>query len=189
MNTSRWILVLVLGAVVLTQFNNCGSVSSPETGLTETLSISCDEDCVTATADNLESKPNLVDGAEYKVAADVIEFNIAGECNEGGFPLNTIRWELQRNGVSVRNSGMLGMVSGNPTATAHSRCVNGRFLIYVNLNAIAEDPINRSGLKVNAQGARSSYELLIEITGQRSNTSREERNNIRGRSRVVLSAI
>ncbi len=120
-------------------------------------------------------------------AGGLTEFNIGGDCNEGGFPSNIIRWELMLNGVIVRHSGMLGMAGPVPV---HSRCINGRFLLYLNLGPISEDPVDRSGLKTGVSTNRGSYDMYIEIYGLRSaNDPMAVRNTIKGRSRLSLSAI
>ena len=69
-----------------------------------------------------------------------------------------------------------------------SRCVNGRFLLYINLRAITEDNVNRTGLSTGA--TRAPYDLYIEIYGQDSSTdTTPERNPTKGRMRVSLLPI
>jgi hypothetical protein len=89
------------------------------------------------------------------------------------------------NGVKRRDSGMTGMAGANPV---DSRCVNGRFLLYVNLRAITEDNMNRTGL-LNGT-TRVPYDLYIEIYGMDSPTdSAPKRNTTKGRTRVSLLPI
>ena len=120
----------------------------------------------------------------YTVPAGLTEFNLGGDCNEGGYPYNFIRWELKLNGATVRTSGMTGMAA---SGTVDSRCVNGRYLLYVNLNSIAQDPVNRTGLNTSS-GTRAAYDLYIEIYGMDStNDPAPKRNMVKGRARVSLS--
>lgn len=174
---------------MMTQFNNCGNYAEVAGANASSSSILCDEDCVTPVVENLSLKANMRgQGTEFQVPIAMSEFNIGGDCNEAGYvAYNSIRWELQLNGVTVRNSGMAGLVSGGP---AHSKCVNGRFLVYVNLASIPEDPVNRGGLRyINGNNARAAYDLYIEIYGQETATSAPVRNIQKGRSRISLLAI
>jgi hypothetical protein len=176
---------------MLTQFNNCGTYDNPGTDGMDLYSISCsDSTCINSSIDYLSVKANLPSGtSEQGIQTGLAEFNMGGDCNEGGFPLNTVRWELFLNGRKVRDSSMLGMLLSNPTMNVNSRCINGRFLIYVNLSAIAEDPVNRSGLLIGSGTTRSAYELYIEVYGQKSPTEAPQRNPLRARSRIALLAI
>jgi hypothetical protein len=82
---------------------------------------------------------------------------------------------------------MLGMAGNVPV---HSRCVNGRFLLYINMSSIPEDPVNRSGLMTGVGTNRASYNLYIEIYGQRiPNDPAPVRNPGKGRYTLSLSAI
>ncbi len=185
--TLRWLTFAFVSLVMMTQYTNCGTYSDNSTFSVTGSSVECvDDDCITPTVDNLSLKVNLGGGTEYSVPANLSEFNLGGDCNEGGFPFNTIRWELYLNNVKVRDSGMLGIAGGNKTA--HSQCINGRFLLYVNLNPIAEDNVNRTGLS-NGTSGRSPYDLWIEIYGQETQNGPAKRNTLKGRVRVSLIAI
>lgn len=171
--------------VVITQFNNCGAAGNPATFALSASSIACtDVGCVTPTTENLKVVANL-NGGQFPVPANLTEFNIGGDCNEGGFPYNTIRWELiDSSGVTRRTSAMTGMAGNQPV---DSQCVNGRFLIYVNLGAITEDPVNRTGLMNGS--VRTSYSLRITIYGQSTPGGAFVPNPAQGSTTVTLQAI
>ncbi|MGE3683156.1 MAG: hypothetical protein AB7G93_15645 [Bdellovibrionales bacterium] len=184
--TITFVVIMVISVAVMTPFTNCGKYADPMTFSSSSQITECDEDCIQPTTANLSVKAHLKDSSnEFKVTADLIEWNLGGDCNEGGFPHNTIRWELMLNGVKVRDSGMLG-IAGNQSA--HSRCVNGRFLLYINMAAINEDNVDRTGLATGA-GARASYDLYIEIFGQERASGQGHRNSSKGRTRVTLIPI
>lgn len=164
-HTRGWKLVaaFALLGVLLTQFNNCGGYQG--SAATDDASL----DAVTCTTNNcivpdqsiMAVTPHLASSGDEGITAALSEFNIGGDCNEGGYPYNTIRWELVLNGAVVRTSDM--PVAGG--APANSKCINGRFLIYVNLAALTSgDTVNRTGL---ANGStRSGYDLYIYLYGQ-----------------------
>jgi hypothetical protein len=182
--------VIGLLSLVLVGYTNCSNYQEPQVdNLASLVNLSCDDDCITPTTDNLKITPHLGgSGTEYSVPANLVEFNIGGDCNEGGYPYNMIRWELQLNGVKKRDSGMIGMLAKTPTANVNSMCVNGRFLLYVNLKAITEDNVNRQGLSTGA--TRAPYDLYIEIYGKKTSTDTSPvRNTLKGRTRVSLLPI
>ncbi len=181
----RFAVVVSLLGVGLLPFTNCGQYADPATATYASASfVPCNATCITPTPENLSIKVNLGTSSDYTVPANLTEWNLGGDCNEGGFNTNLIRWELVLNGATVRHSGMLGMAGAAPV---HSRCVNGRFLLYINLSSIAEDPVNRTGL-LTQTGARMAYDLYVEIFGMdSSNDPAPKRNAIKGRTRVSLS--
>ena len=182
-------LVLVCGlAGLLTSFNNCGNYAEPYAqNMASLANLDCDQDCVTPTLQNLEIKPHLGgNGTEFSVPANLLEFNVGGDCNEGGYPYNLIKWELFLNGNKMRDSGMSGMAGAS---SVHSVCVNGRFLVYVNLKSITNDPVNRVGLTYGGPN-RSPYDLYIEIFGKKSlNDPAPASNSTKGRFKVSLLPI
>jgi len=183
MNKSlRWSALALIGVAMITQFNNCGNYAEPAGYNSASTIVSCDDDCITESVDNISIKANTGTAAEYVATVDIAEFNMGGDCNEGGFPLNTVRWELFLNGQKVRDSGMVG--TGGTGAIANTVCSNGRFSLYVYLGSINADPVNRQGLGV-VGGGRATYELWIEITGSTPGGV-PQRNNLRGRHRVTL---
>jgi hypothetical protein len=127
---------------------------------------------------------------EEPITAIIGAFNLGGDCNEGGFSFNTVKWELYLNSIKVRDSSMAGL---NGSGNANTRCLNGRFTIYVNLNSIAEDPVNRTGLQIpgstptNLQ--RRPYDLWVEIYGQETAGGAPQRNLLKARKRISLIAI
>lgn len=175
-------LVALLGLLLLLQFNNCGGFQNVDNLGTDVLaSLNCGGRlCIEPNASYLALTANLASGTSDKtIGVNLSEFNIAGDCNEGGFPYNTIRWELWLNGAAVRNSTMMGM-SPSAAIRMDNRCINGRYFIYVNLAALPEDPRNRTGLLTNGVGSvRSNYQLYIEVIGQDTqydtNSSRRSR--------------
>jgi len=183
----RYLFTVAFVSVLLLQFNNCSQYKQGSEDLLSSSVLDCDDDCVIQNTDNLQIKVNLGgNGAEYSVPYGLTEWNLGGDCNEGGFLFNTIRWELMLNGTKVRDSGMTGMAGAN---TVHSRCLNGRFLLYINLSSISQDPVNRSGLFTGSGANRASYDLYIEVYGQDSVSGPLYRNPLVGRTRISLLPI
>lgn len=170
-------LTLILVAVGL-QFTNCSTYAPQNGTILSQASVNCtDDDCITPTVDNLSIRANFGGSTEFTVNADMVEFNLGGDCNEGGYKYNTVRWELYRNNQMVRHSGML---------QADSKCNNGRFLIYVYLGAVTGgDPVNRGGL-LTEQGTRNPYDLWIEVYGQDVPGGPAQRNTLKARTRMSL---
>ncbi|MBX3022291.1 MAG: hypothetical protein KF799_11515 [Bdellovibrionales bacterium] len=182
----RLILAAGLTALMLTQFNSCSSFEEGSFNESSLLEVNCvTEDCVTPTLENLEITPNLGGGSEYAVPANLTEWNLGGDCNEGGFAYNVIVWELYLNGTKVRDSGMTGMAGGN--STVNSRCINGRYLLYFNMSAISQDNVNRTGL--NTGSTRSQYDLYVEIIGQATYNGSGQRNPLKARRHISLVPI
>ncbi len=187
----RGLLALGITGLMVAPFTNCGQYADPASEELFNQSIDdCDDDCIAPKTENLAVKANVGSGTDYSVPAGLTDWNLGGDCNEGGYPANIIRWELFLNGVRVRHSGMTGMDARNPNSAVDSRCINGRFLLYINLSAIPQDQVNRTGLMNGAGTARSAYDLYIEIYGQKAiNDPAPLRNPGKGRSRLSLSAI
>jgi len=176
----RGICLSALFAVMITQFNNCGQVGEPITSSSSDYQLKCDNDnCITPMPENLKITANLKDN-QFPVKAGLADFNIGGDCNEGGYASNTIHWELYLDGTLVRHSAML--ITGSTNAEAN--CVNGRFMIYVNLGSITEDPVNRSGLKISNSGnTRRPYDLYVQLFGH---TIAKEKTAESSRIRIPL---
>jgi len=159
--SARVVLVGFFMLVIMTQFTNCGDYQAPSSTL-DTASVACvNTSCVNETPTNLMVTPHLYNG-EYAVPANLTEFNIGGDCNEGGYMNNVVHWDLLLNGQIVRTSTM----QLAPGVNAESRCINGRFLIYVPLTALTTnnaDPVNRTGLMTGNGSARAAYDLHITI--------------------------
>lgn len=161
---SRFVLMGVVMLLMITQFNNCGNYQAADSTLDSMTAVAClNESCISPDANNLSVIPHLGNG-EYAVTAGLAEFNLGGDCNEAGFVNNYIHWDLVDNsGAVVRHSGMQ-IVQG---LNMESKCVNGRFLIYVILSPINlnnADPYDRTGL-MTPNGVRTSYNLHITIFG------------------------
>jgi hypothetical protein len=185
----NWALLALIGAVMVTEFNNCGEYAQPASYLSAS-SLTCDNNhCITPTVSNLSIQANLGGGSDFKVPANLAEWNIGGDCNEGGYNYNTIVWELYLNGAKVRDSNMTGMISASPSMTVNSQCVNGRFEIYVNMSAITQDPVNRTGLLSGSGATRAAYDLYIQIYGKDSANGVPQPNDLTGRTHVSLLAI
>lgn len=186
----RSLVAFGLMSIMVLPFTNCGQYSDVSTdNFSSSSSVDCskDSDCIVPTSDNLSLKVNVGGGSQYDVPSGLSEFNLGGDCNEGGYPYNIVRWQLYLNGTLVRNSDMTGMTS---SGNANSRCVNGRFLVYINLSAISADPVNRSGLMTGVGTNRASYDLYVEIYGMKSSTDTAPvRNSVKGRSYLSLGAI
>ena len=157
---SQLVLLGIFALFGLTQFTNCDGYQTPST-LDGASTTSCtNASCVTENPNNLMVTPHI-DNGEYGVTAGLSEFNLGGDCNEGGYLNNVIHWDLLLNGRIVRSSNMQ-IATG---LTAESRCINGRFLIYVTLAPLTinnADPYNRTGL-LTETGVRSAYNLHITI--------------------------
>ncbi len=184
MKTLRWLALSLIGVVMVTQFTNCGNYAEPAVYSSASAITTCDDDCITESVDDLSIKANTGTTAEYGVTVDIGEFNLGGDCNEGGFPINVVRWELYQVGraAAVRTSDMLG--TGGTGTQANTLCANGRFQLYVFLGSITEDPVNRQGLGI-AGGGRGAHELWIEIRA-RTPAGTDQINNLSGRSRISL---
>lgn len=188
-NNYRTLTWIVLVGTLLTQFNNCGGYSSTDVSTASGLtSLDCDADCISQASDNLEVKVNLgSNGVEYSVPAGLSEFNLGGDCNEGGYASSVIYWELSQNGIIVRTSNMPGVVIGG--GVANSKCVNGRFSLYINLSNVSPDPVNRTGLMTGSGTARGPYDLYIEIKGLTESSAQVKGSTIKSRTRVSLLPI
>lgn len=171
-------------SLLITQFNNCGGYTNQAVSEDSVAQVNCTtSNCVIADSTLLSVTPHLVSTGAYGVTAGLSEFNLGGDCNEGGYAANTIRWELMLNGKVVRTSDM--PVAGG--ASANSKCINGRFLIYVNLAALPSgDLVNRTGL-ANGSGGRSSYDLWINLYGQSAAGGALD-PSLEAQARVPLSA-
>jgi hypothetical protein len=183
----KGLIALALTTFMVLPFTNCGQYADPAAQELFNQSLDdCDDDCINPASENLAIKANVGDGTDYGVHALLSEFNIAGECNEAGYPTSVIRWELVLNGVVVRHSGMLGMNGSNPV---NSRCVNGRYMVYVYLGPIAEDNVNRQGLMTGVGTNRAAYDLYLEIFAQRMvNDPKPISNRPKSRTRLSLGA-
>jgi hypothetical protein len=116
------------GLILLFAFTNCDSYSEqlqqPSQSNVACLDDPDGEDCVRGNKDLLELRINS--GSEVKIYANEVEVNVGGDCNEGGFPDNLIRWE-------VRPEGGGQVLSSSGSQRLDGKCVNGRYNILVRL--------------------------------------------------------
>lgn len=170
MKFSRYITLLV-GLLLLTQFNNCGD-STPDTNMPSTLLSACDPatstqlndpnyvpntNCALADQQDLMINPM---GGDQNISAGQADFDVSGTCNGSGYVRNVISWQLELQNVMVRSSAMI--YNGQSWNT---QCINGQFIAYVFLGPITEDNNDRTGLWAPSLGIRSSYTLVLTITG------------------------
>src|ERR1700760_2622747 len=89
--SARFVLVGFFFLLTMTQFTNCGGYQAADSTLdsTEALVARLTVTCVNETPTNLIVQPHLYNG-EYAVPATLQEFNIGGDCNEGGYVNNEI---------------------------------------------------------------------------------------------------
>ncbi|MBX7231067.1 MAG: hypothetical protein K1X29_03175 [Bdellovibrionales bacterium] len=116
----RWFLICFFGAGLLTQFNNCDIYSDRST-LDSLSSTSClDENCPEGDQDMLE----LSTVPSVSVYTSDSGVDLGGDCNEGGFSINQVYWDVIQNSSSI--------ISCSGTGNSCGMCVNGRFKMYVN---------------------------------------------------------
>lgn len=185
MKTLKSLGLIAILFVVATQFTNCGQ---PEIALSESDNSiqDCDADCITPKSGNLALNLHVGgSGTQYSVPTGLAEFNLGGDCNEGGFGYNLVRWDLYYGGVMVRNSNMpMGGFS-----TVNTQCINGRYGLYINLRSIpGYDPVDRAGLRTSS-GGRGTYDLYVEIFGMDSSADTTVERGPNGRIRVSLIPI
>lgn len=181
-----WNLISIGGLILLllTQFNNCDvySDSSLFNGTSSLNSSGSTVGCIEPELYPNEPCPlelRLNSDTDVPISAAVRDFNLGGDCNEGGFSENVIKWELYYNGTLVRNS---------TTVLADSVCDRGKFSLYVILGNTSEDSTDRTGLVVpNSGGARAQHVLYVEIYGKQDGV--EYKNSLMGRKRVYLNPI
>lgn len=165
--------VIAFGLIVLSQFNNCTSMSDTSPFGNDSQLSPCDPetaaqladpnailntDCAISDNNNLQVNPQ---GGDIPVNASLTDFNASGFCNDGAYPSNVITWTLKLNNSPVRNSGMTE--NGQPWNT---QCVEGQFVTRVFLEAIPEDNVNRTGLYNPTTGTRTAYTLDVSIYGR-----------------------
>lgn len=168
----RFLYPSLIGAILLSQFNNCENFSSANLDEYALYSTCAGTSCYSQNADNLELDFNV--STAYSVASTVQYFDISGYCNEGGFPRNRVIWELMLNNIMVNSSQM----TGNNTT-----CVNGRFQIRVDLGTA------RIGLKNPSNSdIRTQYGLDVEVIGIDS-SYQEYHNTTNARKRLILNPI
>lgn len=132
-------------AVLLTYFTNCDVYS--ENNLFAELTTRCvdTDDCINQSSEFMELKINSENNLPIGPAET--EFDVGGDCNEGGYIQNVIIWELFLDNTMIQTSQFLGL---------NGLCVNGRFSMRVRLV--------RPGLQ-DTGGVRREHRLEVEIVG------------------------
>lgn len=109
-------LMVLTGGLLLTPFTNC-EVYTQSSVFNSNGSASCiGAGCVNSSSDGLELNAAI----EIVEAPTVPSFDTGGDCNEGGFPQNTVVWQILVNGVLATDCRQL---------TTCGQCVNGRYQI------------------------------------------------------------
>ncbi|MBK7842661.1 MAG: hypothetical protein IPJ71_03040 [Bdellovibrionales bacterium] len=144
----RKLFILSLGigvAASLSFFTSCDVYS--ENNLFAELKSSCVDtnSCTHQSSEFMELKINTENN--YPVAVSDIEFDVAGDCNEGGFEQNLVLWELFLDNTLVQSSQNLGL---------GTTCVYGQFSARVRLP--------RAGLQ-DTTGVRREHRLDVELIG------------------------
>jgi hypothetical protein len=182
---------MLAGIVVLMQFNNCSPIADRSAFDNSYLLATCDAPGVTNTAADINNVNCAVPDANNlqidpvdvpPLTANQADFNVAGNCNGGGFPNNVIYWTLKDSkGIARRNSGMIFN-----NQSWNGQCVKGKFTLYIELIAISEDNNNRTGLLDPTTGTRNSYTLDLSIVGFDSQGNGHP-NNVFGARTLTLT--
>lgn len=163
--------VLVFGLLILAQFNNCDTAQTAS-GIGALASMDPSVNLCNGDTCTYQNAANLSVTANYSSSIGVLpglkELNIAGDCNEGGFPTNLIRWELQLNIGGTKRTMRSSVMTYNGRSM-NGQCVRGRFQLDIYLGPIAEDMVDRSGLKYGNGSNPTTYTLKIDIIGYDSN--------------------
>ncbi len=144
----RKLIILTLGigvAAAMACFTSCDVYS--ENNLFAELKSNCVDknNCVHQSSEFMELKINTENN--YPVGISDIEFDVAGDCNEGGFEQNLVLWELFLDNTLIQSSQNLGL---------GTTCVYGRFSTRVKLP--------RAGLQ-DTTGVRREHRLDVELIG------------------------
>ncbi|MCC7405400.1 MAG: hypothetical protein IT288_13460 [Bdellovibrionales bacterium] len=156
----------ILGVgLLLTYFTNCDVYS--ENNLFAELESRCVDknECINQSSDFMELKINSENN--LPIGAAESEFDVGGDCNEGGFIQNVIVWELYLDNAMIQSSQMLGL---------NGLCINGRFAMRVRLP--------RMGL-LDAVGVRREHRLDVEIVGLDAE-GKLFKNSLLGRKNITL---
>lgn len=157
---SRIVLIGFIMLTLLTQFNNCDTYS--DNSVFTTFSSTCEgDDCFVQSADLLEIR--VVQNIE--LGPTTLVFDIGGDCNEGGFPINKIKYSLFLNNVKKMTS------SDDPTATTNktSTCILGRFTATVSLPG-------KLCTSSTAPSAAATHRLDVELIARTETDGADIRN-------------
>ncbi len=120
---------------LLLGFNNCAPENSGSL-FSSYVSSSCSgEECVQKNADLLDLTINHQ--GEIRVASTTSRLDIGGECNEGGYPVNSMVWEVYNE--NNPNSIVFGSLTN--AAGVEFKCINGRFSTQVHLPTPVSMPL------------------------------------------------
>ncbi len=158
---------------------NCGSKSDSSL-FNQTTQKSCLDDggdgCFQPNADNLSLSTSV---REISVRAGQTQFNVGGDCNEGGYASNRIYWQA----IGQSQLNVLASSVGQPVPictdpryinkdTVLDSCVNGRFNLLVKLpTALAGARISGSTENIDLKVCIYGFEPLKPIQAAASCTS------------------
>lgn len=153
----------VLLFIMLTNFTNCDVYSNNSAFLAQ--STVCGDLCShNVNADMLEIKINIPDTPSNFAYSNILtQFDLGGDCNEGGFPTNVINWY-------ITNTRTQTVVRDSIAAGGAGVCKWGRFWL----------PIN-TGSALNEQHTLTVEIVGIDEFGQSAN------NQILGRHTIYLN--
>lgn len=158
MNRYTLAMAITTGLILVTQFTNCDVYS--QNSLFNQYSQDCGTDCAGPTGqDMLQLRVNSPN--PLPVASSLVAVTVGGDCNEGGFPDNSIKWAYISN------------VTGQAWTSGLAKCVNGRFSLNVNLpNYLYESGVLQthnvqiSLIGIDASGTTYSNSVLANKTIQ-----------------------
>lgn len=160
MKTFKTVTAAATLAFVLFHFNNC-SEKTDSSLFNQLSSSSCldskEEVCFSQNSDNLSVGTTF---SQIQIQPNQTAINIGGKCNEGGFPLNRIDWQVQdeqslqvfanslseqvpaqatdeeSSGIVCGNPGKLSQPSSLPKDGFNNRpgtCIGGQFALNIRL--------------------------------------------------------
>lgn len=148
-----------MSAILVTQFTNC-DVYSESSGMFNQFASTCSGDECSGgvqRADYLKLRANYPN--PFYVLSTASYLNVAGECNEGGYPDSVITWNLYED-QSIKASS-----DENPEAY-QGKCVNGRFSIKVRIvhnYGTEAAPDNYYGLQIPPRAGNTFKSHLLEV--------------------------
>jgi len=155
-----WVL---LTFIMLTNFTNCDVYSNNAAFLAH--STACGTLCSdSANPDMLEIKINIPDTpSNYAYSGVTTQFDLGGDCNEGGYPTSIINWH-------ITNTRTQAVVRDSISAGGAGSCKWGRFQLAID-----------TGVALNEQ-----HTLTVEIIGL-DDFGQTANNTIIGRNTIYLN--
>ena len=126
--------------------------------------------CVQASSENLSLR---ILSSDISIKAKQFSLNISGDCNEGAFFNNVINWKLY---VGSQ------LVSDSAGGQVPSQCIQGRFLLLVQL------PVEASSPSLSVDGSRIQHSLVVELVGQ-DKKGRLHRNESLAKRAIYINPI